>query len=65
MYSSASNNVFFEKVPKREIARRLNTSMSQLTRLLNTTNYEKELSRLIEIAAILNYELKWEFKKAL
>src|SRR5271165_655760 len=27
-----------EKVPKRELARRLNTSMSQLARLLDTTN---------------------------
>jgi hypothetical protein len=53
------------KVPKRELARRLNTSMSQLARLLDTTNYKKELSRLIEIAAMLNYEFKWEFKKAI
>lgn len=53
-----------EKVPKRELARRLGTSMSQLARLLDTTNYKKELSRLIEIAAMLNYEFKWEFKKA-
>ncbi len=54
-----------EKVPKRELARRLNTSMSQLSRLLDTTNYKKELSRLIQIAAMLNYEFKWEFKKAI
>lgn len=53
-----------EKVPKRELARRLGTSMSQLSRLLDTTNYKKELSRLIEIAAMLDYEFKWEFKKA-
>lgn len=53
-----------EKVPKRELARRLGTSMSQLSRILDTTNYKKELSRLIEIAAMLNYEFKWEFKKA-
>ncbi len=53
-----------EKISKRELARRLGTSMSQLTRLLNPTNYKKELSRLIEIAAILDYEFTWEFKKA-
>ena len=53
-----------EKVPKRELARRLDTSMSQLSRLLDTTNYKKELSRLIEIAAMLNYEFTWAFKKA-
>jgi len=52
------------KVPKRELARRLGTSLSQLARLLDTTNYKKELSRLIEIAAMLNYEFKWEFRKA-
>src|SRR3990167_7141390 len=52
------------KTPKRELARRLRTSMSQLLRLLDTTNYKKELSRLIEIAAMLNYEFKWSFKKA-
>lgn len=53
-----------EKIPKRELARRLQTSLSQLARLLDTTNYKKELSRLIEIAAILDYEFKWKFKKA-
>lgn len=53
-----------EKIPKRELARRLGTSMSQLLRLLDTTNTKKELARLIEIAALLNYEFKWEFRKA-
>ncbi len=52
------------KVSKRELARRLGTSLSQLSRLLDTTNYKKELSRLIELAAMLNYEFKWEFKRA-
>ena len=51
------------KVSKRELARRMNTSMTQLLRLLDPTNYKKELSRLIEIASMLNYEFKWEFKK--
>jgi len=59
-------NVFIKqaKVSKRELARRLGTSLSQLSRLLDTTNYKKELVRLIELAAILNYEFKWAFKKA-
>lgn len=52
------------KISKREFARRLGTSLSQLSRLLDTTNYNKELSRLIELAAMLNYEFVWEFKKA-
>lgn len=59
-------NEFIEKakIPKRELCRRLGTSLSQLSRLLDTTNYKKELSRLIELAAILNYEFKWQFKRA-
>lgn len=52
------------KISKREFARRLGTSLSQLSRLLDTTNYNKELSRLIELAAMLDYEFVWEFKKA-
>src|SRR3990167_2866194 len=52
------------KVSKRELARRLGTSLSQLARLLDTTNYKKELSRLIELAAMLDYEFKWQFKRA-
>ncbi|MBI3556772.1 MAG: helix-turn-helix transcriptional regulator [Deltaproteobacteria bacterium] len=53
-----------EGISKRELARRLNTSLSQLARLLDTTNYKKEMSRLVEIAAILNYEFRWDFEKA-
>jgi hypothetical protein len=51
-------------ISKRELARRLNTSLSQLARLLDTANYKKEMSRLVEIGAILNYEFHWEFEKA-
>lgn len=51
-------------ISKRELARRLGTSLSQLARLLDVTNYKKELSRLIELAALLNFEFKWEFRKA-
>lgn len=59
-------NEFLKKsnVSKRELARRLGTSLSQLARLLDTKNNKKELSRLIELAAMLNYEFVWEFKKA-
>lgn len=52
------------RASKRELARRLGTSVSQLARLLDTTNYKKELSRLIELAALLNYEFTWGFKRA-
>jgi hypothetical protein len=51
-------------VSKRELARRLGTSLSQLARLLDAANYKKELARLIELAALLNYEFKWQFKHA-
>ncbi len=64
MTKSLNEFIKAEKASKRELARRLGTSMSQLARLLDTANYKKELSRLIELAALLNYELKWEFKKA-
>ena len=58
-------NEFIEKagISKRELARRLGTSMSQLFRLLDAPNYKKELSRLIEIAAMMDYEFVWRFKK--
>jgi hypothetical protein len=50
-------------VAKRELARRMGTSLSQLARLLDTTNYKKEMARLIELARILDYEFHFEFKK--
>jgi len=53
-----------EKVAKRVLARRLNTSPSQLERLLDPANYQKEMSRLVEIGAILNYTFRWQFEKA-
>lgn len=51
-------------ISKREVARRLKTSVSQLSRLLDPTNYNKNLTKLLEIANLLNYEFEWKFKKA-
>ncbi len=51
-------------ISKRELARRLETSVTQVNRLLDQTNYKKDLSRLIEIATIIGYEFKWSLKKA-
>lgn len=51
-------------ISKRELARRLSTSLSQLERIIDPTNYKKNLSTLVQLAAILNYELNWKFTKA-
>ena len=56
--------IALKKIPKRELARRLKTSVTQVNRLLDQTNYNKDLSRLIEIATIIGYEFKWSLKKA-
>lgn len=56
--------IALKKIPKRELARRLNTSVTQVNRLLDQTNYKKDLSRLIEIATIIGYEFNWTLKKA-
>ena len=40
-------------ISKRELARSLKTSVTQINRLLDQTNYTKDLSRLIQIASLL------------
>jgi hypothetical protein len=52
------------RISKRQLARLLKTSVSQLNRILDPANYKKDIGRLIEIAALLNYEFLWDFKKA-
>lgn len=56
--------VVHSRVSKRQLARLLKTSVSQLNRILDPVNYKKDITRLIEIASLLNYEFTWEFKKA-
>ncbi len=44
----------------REIARRLNTSLSQLYRLLDTTNYKKSIGQLLSLLSVLDFDVKLE-----
>ena len=43
---------------KREIARRMKTSMSQLSRILNTSNQTKTFDQLIKLFNVLGAEVK-------
>ncbi len=52
-------------ISKRELARSLKTSVTQINRLLDQTNYNKDLSRLIQIASLLNYDFDWELKSSI
>ena len=47
-------------ISKREICRRMGTSMSQLSRLLDTSNYSKTFDQLIKLFNILGTEVKIE-----
>ena len=40
-------------ISKREITRRMGTSMSQLNRLLDTTNYQKSIDQMMKLLTIL------------
>ena len=42
---------------KREISRRMATSMSQLSRILDPTNYTKTFDQLIKLYTVLGYEV--------
>ncbi len=52
-----------KNISKREIARRMNTSVTQINRLLDINNFDKNLSRLIQMAAVLGYEFELSLKK--
>lgn len=47
-------------VSKREICRRMETSMSQLARILDTSNYKKSFDQLIKLFTIMGTEVKIE-----
>ncbi len=53
-----------KNISKREIARRMNTSVTQINRLLDINNFDKDISRLIQMAAVLGHEFQIFFKKA-
>ena len=58
------NVIAIKNISKRELARSMNTSVTQINRLLDQTNYKKDLSRLIEMAAVIGYEFELSLKKA-
>ena len=43
---------------KREICRKMNTSLSQLSRILDPTNYSKTFDQLLKLFAVLGIEVK-------
>jgi hypothetical protein len=45
-------------ISRREIARRLDTSLSQLYRLLDTTNYKKSIGQLLSLLSVLDFDVK-------
>jgi len=51
------------KLPKRELARKLKTSPTQLYRLLDTTNYNKTIDQMVRLLACLNYSLDFVLEK--
>jgi hypothetical protein len=54
---SAIEGVRREGVAKREIARRLGTSPTQLYRLLDTTNYQKSVDAMLDLLRVLDCEV--------
>ena len=48
---------------RREIARRLRTSVPQVYRLLDQTNYGKSLQQLVSLLAVLDYEVQFTIRK--
>lgn len=48
---------------RREIARRLNTSVPQLYRLLDQTNYRKSLLQLVALLAVLDCDVELKIRK--
>ena len=58
--SQALDAVQQSTLSRREVARRLNTSVSQLYRLLDTTNYSKSIGQLLSLLSVLGFEAKLE-----
>ncbi len=51
-----------EKIPKRELARKMKTSPAQLYRLLNTANYSKTIDQMVRLLAVMGNEVVFELK---
>lgn len=45
---------------KHEVIRRLQTSPSQLYRLLDPTNHKKSIDEMLRLLSVLGYEVKWD-----
>lgn len=45
-------------ISKNELCRMMNTSMSQLLRLLDPTNYSKSLDQMVKLFTLLGHEVK-------
>ncbi len=48
---------------KREASRRLGTSPAQLYRLLDQTNYDKSVDKMLELLSVLGYEVEFSVHK--
>lgn len=53
----AQKQIAHSRLAKREIARRLGTSATQLYRLLDQTNYEKSVDQLVSLLQILDCDV--------
>jgi len=48
---------------KQEVVRRLKTSSSQLSRLLDPTNTSKSLDEMLRLMSVLGYRVEWQIVK--
>lgn len=48
------------KLSRRELARKLRTSPSQLYRLLNPADYSKTIDQMVKLLAVLGYEVEYK-----
>lgn len=60
----AQKALISSKISKNEICRRLNTSPSQLARLLDQTNSKKSVDKMLELLAVLGVSVEPDFNVA-
>ena len=59
----AQRGIESSELSKRQIAKRLNTSVAQLYRLLDTTNTRKSMNQLVALLHVLNCDVDLVVKK--
>lgn len=59
----AQDSIEQSPLSRREVARRLGTSVPQLYRLLDQTNYGKSLHQLVSLLAVLGCEVQFKVRK--